>query len=101
MKRIRCGKCGKEMKEGTQDLFGEKIRVNICACGKELVDVTDIARIQKKLMPEVHEIRVVTTAGSSSAVTIPKKLERFFKKGDKVVVDFDPNSMELRIKKAA
>lgn len=89
------------MKEKTQDLFGEKIRVNVCACGKELVNVTDIARIQKKLMPKIHEIRVITTAGSSSAVTIPKKLERFFKKGDEVIVDFDPDSMELRIKKAA
>ncbi len=89
------------MKEETQDLFGEKIRVNVCACGKELVNIVDIARIQKKIMPKIHEIRVVTTAGSSSAVTIPKKLERFFKKGDEVVVDFDPDSMELRIKKAA
>ncbi len=101
MKKIRCGKCGKEMKEETQDLFSEKIRVNVCACGKELVNVTDIARIQKNLMPKIHEIRIVTTAGSSSAVTIPKKLERFFRKGDEVIVDFDPDSMELRIKRAA
>lgn len=99
MRKIKCSACGKEMKGKMQILFGERVMVDVCGCGKELVNVKDLASIQKKIMPKVHEIRIVTTAGSSSAVTIPKQLERFFKKGDEVVVDFDPMSMELKIKK--
>ncbi len=100
MAKMRCGECGSEMKEEVQELFGEKIKVNVCRCGKELISVKDLTRLQKKALPKIHEKRKITTAGSSHVITIPKELSMFFKKGDEVMLDFDPEKMELRIKKA-
>lgn len=101
MDNVKCGACGSEMKEGVQELFGEKVKVNVCRCGKELISVKDLTRLQRKVLPKIHEIRRITTAGSSHAITIPKELSKYFKKGDEVVLDFDPDRMELRISKTA
>lgn len=96
---MQCGKCGKKMKTGMEEVFGEKVEVLKCQCGEELVELDEAIRLQKKVLPKVHNVRKVVSVGSSTAITIPKELQRIFRKGDEVVVDFSPKDMKLKVSK--
>ena len=97
---MKCGKCGKNMKKEIQTIFGEKANVFVCnSCGNKMIDIDEAIKLQEKLLPKIHETRKIVSVGTSTAVTIPKKLEKIFQKGDKVRVDFNPKNMELKITK--
>lgn len=88
------------MKEKTVKIFGEMTKVSVCnKCRKELIGLDEAIRAQRKLLPKIHEKRKVIKVGISKAVTIPKKLDPFFRTGDKVIINFDPKKMEITIRK--
>ena len=96
---MRCG-CGKDMKEEYKNIMGIRTKVSVCSkCGKELIDMNDAIKAQKMILPKIRKEQKVIRLGKSSVVTIPKKLDPFFSAGTKVIVEFDPKNMELKIKK--
>jgi hypothetical protein len=96
---MKCGICGKKMNIVKEEVFGERVKVFQCQCGEELVELDEAIRLQKKVLPKIHEVRKVVSVGSSSAVTIPKELQRIFRKGDNIVLDFSPKDMTLKVSK--
>src|SRR3989338_5154964 len=96
---MKC-KCGTAMREKIEKIYGEKILVHACPkCGKELVLLKDAIKLQEKLLPKIETTRTLVKFGGSIAVTLPKELKVIFRKGEKVKVSFDPNEMEVRVKK--
>ncbi|MFA4819789.1 MAG: hypothetical protein WC613_02400 [Candidatus Aenigmatarchaeota archaeon] len=64
-----------------------------------MIDMNEAIRDQKSILPRIRKEQKIIRLGKSSVVTIPKKLDTFFAVGSKVLVEFDPKNMELRIKK--
>lgn len=96
---MKCN-CGGAMKEEYKNIMGIRTKVSICSkCGKELIDMNEAIRAQKSILPKIRKEQKIIRLGKSSVVTIPKKLDPFFSAGTKVLVEFDPKNMELRIKK--
>ena len=96
---MRCS-CNGNMKDGYQNIMGVRTKVSVCSrCGKELIDMNEAIRAQKKLLPQIRKEQKIIRLGKSSVVTIPKKLDPFFSAATRVIVEFDPKSMELKIKK--
>ncbi|MBI4174487.1 MAG: hypothetical protein HY517_02480 [Candidatus Aenigmarchaeota archaeon] len=88
------------MKEVYKKILDARTKVSVCSdCGKELIDLNEAIRAQKKLLPQIRKEQKVIRLGKSSVVTIPKRLDPFFSAGTRVIVEFDPKSMELRIRK--
>lgn len=97
---MRCDKCRGEMKIKTVKLFGEKVRAKVCAsCSYRLVNINEAIKLQEKLLPKIHVEKRIIKLGDSSAITIPKKLKSFFAPGDKIILDFEPKEMEIKIRK--
>lgn len=97
---MKC-KCGAELKEKRETILGEPTRVTYCnKCGLEMINLKEVARIQRKLLPEIHETRKVIRSGNSAAITVPTKLANVFRVGSEVNLEFDPKLMELKIKAA-
>jgi DNA-directed RNA polymerase subunit M/transcription elongation factor TFIIS len=97
---MKCGKCSAIMKEKEDTLFGEKVKTYVCGkCGNKLIPLKEAIKVQQKTIPRVETSRKLVQFGGSIAVTLPKQLKTIFRKGEKVKVYFDPNEMELRIKK--
>lgn len=96
---MKC-KCGPTMVEKIEKVYGESCRVFSCPkCGKELVMLKDAIKLQERLIPKIETSRKLIQFGGSIAVTLPKELKQIFRKGERVKVCFDPNEMELRIRK--
>lgn len=96
---MKCN-CGGDMKEEYKNIIGIRTKVSVCGkCGKELIDMNEAIRAQKSILPRIRKEQKIIRLGKSSVVTIPKKLDPFFSAGTKVLVEFDPKNMELRIKK--
>lgn len=97
---MKCGKCNAIMKMKEDTLFGEKIKIYVCdRCKNKLVPLKEAIKVQEKIIPKVKTSRKLVQFGGSLAVTFPKELKSIFKKGEKVMVYFDPAEMELRVKK--
>lgn len=97
---MKC-RCGAELKEKREKILGELTRVTYCnKCGLEMINLKEASRIQRKLLPEIHETRKVIRSGNSAAITVPTKLTNVFRIGSKVEMEFDPKLMELKIKAA-
>ena len=89
------------MKETESMLFGEKVKTYVCdRCRNKLIPLKEMIKIQQKIIPKIETSRKLVQFGGSIAVTLPKELKSFFRKGETVKVCFDPNEMELKIKKA-
>lgn len=96
---MKC-ECKTTMLEKKEKVRGESVRVFACPkCGKELVLLKDAIKLQEKLIPKIETSRKLVKFGGSIAVTLPKELKLIFRKGEKVRVYFDPNEMELRVRK--
>ena len=96
---MKCS-CGGNMKDEYQNIMSFRTKVSVCSkCGKEFIDMNEAIRVQKRLLPQIRKEQKVIRLGKSSVVTIPKKLDTFFSAGTKVIVEFDPKNMELKIKK--
>lgn len=97
---MRCDKCHGSMRIKTIRMFGESVKAKVCpSCGYRLVKIEEAIRLQEKLLPKIHMEKRVIRLGDSSAITIPKKLKAFFAPGDKVLLDFEPKQMEIKIRK--
>lgn len=89
---MRCGKCGVEFNESTRDLFGEEVTLWTCpGCGEGLVDVKELAEIQKRLLSSRPECRRIVQVGNSLAVTLPRRIVDLLglKKGDITSISYD------------
>jgi len=97
---MKCDKCKGKMKIQTVKMFGEKVKAKVCSgCGYRLVSIDEAIKLQEKLLPKVHMEKKIIKLGGSSAITLPKKLKPFFAPGEKIVLDFEPKYMEIKIRK--
>lgn len=97
---MKCDKCRSSMRIRTVKLFGENVKAKVCpSCGYRLVNVREAIKLQEKLLPKMHLEKRIIKLGDSSAITIPKKLKTFFAPGDRVLLDFEPKQMAIRIRK--
>lgn len=95
---MRCGECGTEMEEKNETRFGEDMSVYRCPkCGKSLVNLDDVIKIQRKFIKSIEEERTIIKIGNSLGVTFPQELKDIFRLGEKVKVRFDPETMELSV----
>lgn len=80
MKVNRC----ENMKDEYKNILGIKTRVSVCnKCGKELIDLNEAIRAQKKILPKIRKEQKIIRLGKSSVVTIPKKLDVFLQPAQK------------------
>ena len=96
---LNCDKCGKRMELKKERLFGQEVDIKLCKCGNRLMNIDQAIKLQQKLLPKIHEERKIIEIGDSIAITFPKDIKKFFSKGEKVMLDFDPKNMELKITK--
>ena len=97
---MRCDKCKGKMESKRVKMFGESVRAKVCSsCGYRLVNINEAIKLQEKLLPKIHIEKRIIKLGDSSAITIPKKLKAFFAPGDRVLLDFEPKGMEIKIRK--
>ena len=97
---MKCDKCKGKMEIKRVKLFGESVRAKVCtSCGYRLLNIDEVIKLQEKLLPRMHVEKRVIKLGDSSAITIPKKLKAFFAPGDRVLLDFEPKEMEIKIRK--
>lgn len=97
---MRCDKCKGDMKVKTVKMFGESVKAKVCSrCGYRLVNIDEAIKLQEKLLPKIHVEKRIIKLGDSSAITIPRQLKAFFAPGERVILDFKPSNMEIKIRK--
>jgi len=95
---MKCGECGNKMSETKEMRLGEEMVVYTCLkCKKSLVSLDDAIKIQRKFIKEIEEERKIVKIGNSIGVTFPPELKEIFKRGERVKLRFDPDTMELSV----
>ena len=97
---MKCGECGNELKERIENEQGIKMRVFWCPrCGKELMELKEVMRVQRRLQQRIEETRPVVRVGNSIGITFPAKIKDRIKIGDKVhmVWDMETKKAELSV----
>ena len=88
------------MKIKAVKMFGEIVKAKVCSkCGYRLVNIDEAIKLQEKMLPKIHVEKRIIRLGDSSAITIPRQLRIFFAPGEKVILDFKPSNMEIKIRK--
>lgn len=97
---MKCGKCGRRMAERIEEQLGLKIRVQACpGCGKRLIDMVDAARLQRRALARIEDVRSVVTIGNSIGITLPAELKKVLRRGDKIRLIWDSEQREARLSK--
>ncbi len=96
---MKCGDCETEMEEKKETRLGEKVLIYTCpTCGKSLINLDEVIKIQRKFIRAIEEERTVVKIGNSIGVTFPRELKNIFKLGEKVKIKFDPDTMEVSVR---
>jgi hypothetical protein len=89
------------MRERPEERMGLKITIQECPrCGKRLIDMADAERLQERALSRIEDVRTIVVVGNSIGITLPAALKKILKKGDKVHLIWDMDTMEAKLAKA-
>src|SRR3989338_267576 len=106
---MRCS-CNGNMKDGYQNIMGVRTKVSVCSrCGKELIDMNEAIRAQKKLLPQIRKEQKIIRLSKSSMyskilsggrLTIPKQIgdKLHMKAWQQFEIEADERSIVITLK---